>query len=235
MSADPTNGQSNIDVILKAMAPDRREAFLKSRNRLKQFNENDEILALAHYLDTVVVMVDGLTKNVAAAMTAHTEPMANLTAQLKRVAAELPSHANTLTPKTIRHWLACWAASILLVAPAAFFWGWISAQREQSNRLAAALSEAPQMGPWVAAHGGWATFHPTKDEKGNLFHALVLAVGRACHQTTCVALINGTTFMSAAAALLWEDSWRVLRALMVALALTRSNGGHGRAVRALGA
>ena len=25
MSADPTNGQSNIDVILKAMAPDRRE------------------------------------------------------------------------------------------------------------------------------------------------------------------------------------------------------------------
>ena len=99
MSADPTNGQSNIDVILKAMAPDRREAFLKSRNRLKQFNENDEILALAHYLDTVVVMVDGLTKNVAAAMTAHTEPMANLTAQLKRVAAELPSHANTVTPK----------------------------------------------------------------------------------------------------------------------------------------
>ena len=106
MSADPTNGQSNIDVILKAMAPDRREAFLRSRNRLKQFNENDEILALAHYLDTVVVMVDGLTKNVAAAMTAHTEPMANLTAQLKRVAAELPSHANTLTPKTIRRWLA---------------------------------------------------------------------------------------------------------------------------------
>ena len=141
---------------------------------LKQFNENDEILALAHYLDTVVVMVDGLTKNVAAAMTAHTEPMANLTAQLKRVAAELPSHANTLTPKTIRRWLACWAASILLVAPAAFFWGWISAQREQSNRLAATLAEAPQIGPWVAAHGGWATFHPTKDEKGNLFHTLVI-------------------------------------------------------------
>ena len=46
MSADPTNGQSNIDVILKAIAPERREAFLKSRNRLKQFNENDEILAL---------------------------------------------------------------------------------------------------------------------------------------------------------------------------------------------
>ena len=102
MSAEPTNGQSNLDVILKAMTPERREAFLKSRNRLKQFNENDEILAVAHYLDTVVDMVDGLTKNMAAAMTAHTEPMANLTAQLKRVEAELPSHANTLTPKTIR-------------------------------------------------------------------------------------------------------------------------------------
>jgi phenylalanine ammonia-lyase len=35
-----------------------------------------------------------------------------------------------------------------------------------------------------------------------------------------VALINGTTFMSAAAALLWEDSWRVQRALLGALALT---------------
>jgi histidine ammonia-lyase len=35
-----------------------------------------------------------------------------------------------------------------------------------------------------------------------------------------VALVNGTTFMSAAAALLSEDSWRVLRALIGALALT---------------
>jgi hypothetical protein len=174
MSADPTNGQSNIDVILKAMAPERREAFLRSRNRLKQFNENDEILALAHYLDTVVVMVDGLTKNVATAMTAHTEPMANLTAQLKRVEAELPSHANALTPKTIRRWLAWWAASILLVASVSFFWGWISAQREQPNRLAATLAEAPQIGPWVAAHGGWATFYPTKDARGKSYHSLVI-------------------------------------------------------------
>ena len=60
MSADPANGQSNLDVILKAMAPERRETFLRARNRLKQFNENDELLAVAHYLDTVVVMVDGL-------------------------------------------------------------------------------------------------------------------------------------------------------------------------------
>jgi hypothetical protein len=155
MSADPTNGQSNIEVILKAMAPERRETFLRARNRLKQFNENDELLAVAHYLDTVVDMVDGLTENVAVAMTAYTEPMANLTAQLKRVEAELPSHANALTPKTIWRWLACWAASILLVAPAAFFWGWISAQREQSNSVATTLAEAPQIGPWVVAHGGW--------------------------------------------------------------------------------
>ena len=35
MSADPTDGQSNIDVILNGMAPDRREAFLRSRNRLQ--------------------------------------------------------------------------------------------------------------------------------------------------------------------------------------------------------
>ena len=55
MSADPTNGQSNIDVILKAMAPERREAFLRARNRLKQFNENDEILALAAGTDLKLV------------------------------------------------------------------------------------------------------------------------------------------------------------------------------------
>ena len=30
MSADSTNGPSNIDVILKAMAPERREAFLRA-------------------------------------------------------------------------------------------------------------------------------------------------------------------------------------------------------------
>ena len=67
--------------------------------------------------NTVVVMVDGLTKNVAAAMTAHTEPMANLTAQLKRVAAELPSHANTVTPKTIRRWLAWLDVGLWSFAP----------------------------------------------------------------------------------------------------------------------
>ena len=41
-------------------------------------------------------------------------------------------------------------------------------------RERAGFIEAPQIGPWVAAHGGWATFHPTKDEKGNLFHTLVI-------------------------------------------------------------
>ncbi|MBV9644826.1 MAG: hypothetical protein JO334_14790 [Verrucomicrobia bacterium] len=57
---------------------------------LKQFNEHDEILALVHYLDAAVVMVDRSTKNVAAAMTPASEPMANLTAQLKRVAPNSP-------------------------------------------------------------------------------------------------------------------------------------------------
>ena len=83
-------------------------------------------------------------------------------------------------------------ASILLVAPATFFWGWISAQREQSNRLAATLAEAPQIGPWVAAHGGWATFHPTKDEKGNLFHTLVIHL----HGTDVGTNVAGDGFMN---------------------------------------
>ena len=33
------------------------------RLRLKRFNENDELLAVASYLDTLVILVDGLTKN----------------------------------------------------------------------------------------------------------------------------------------------------------------------------
>jgi hypothetical protein len=54
-----------------------------------------------------------------------------------------------------------------------FFLGLISAQREQSNRLATTLTEAPEIGPWVAAHGGWATFYPTKDDKGKSYRTLV--------------------------------------------------------------
>jgi hypothetical protein len=55
-----------------------------------------------------------------------------------------------------------------------FFWGWISAQREQSNRLAATLAEAPNVGSWIVAHGGWATFHPTKDDMGKSYRTLII-------------------------------------------------------------
>ena len=34
--------------------------------------------------------------------------------------------------------------------------------------------EAPQIGLWVAAHGGWATFYPTKDDRGKSYHTLVI-------------------------------------------------------------
>jgi hypothetical protein len=70
VSTEPENdGQSDLEAILDRVAPDpeRRAEFLKSRLRLKEFNENDEILALANYLDTVVVLVDGLTGNLARA------------------------------------------------------------------------------------------------------------------------------------------------------------------------
>jgi hypothetical protein len=40
--------------------------------------------------------------------------------------------------------------------------------------LAATLAEAPQIAPWVAAHGGWATFYPTKDDKGKSYHTLLI-------------------------------------------------------------
>jgi hypothetical protein len=61
------NGQSNLDAILERIAPEKRAEFLRSRLRIKQFQENDEILAVASYLDTIVVLVDGLTKNLSPA------------------------------------------------------------------------------------------------------------------------------------------------------------------------
>ena len=52
-----------------------------------------------------------------------------------------------------------------------FFLGPDIAQREQSNRLATTLTQPSQTGPWVEAHGGWATFYPTKDDS---YHTLVI-------------------------------------------------------------
>jgi hypothetical protein len=63
MSDEANNGQTDLDAVLERIPPEKRAQFLRSRLRLKQFEENDEILAIANYLDTVVILVDELTKN----------------------------------------------------------------------------------------------------------------------------------------------------------------------------
>jgi hypothetical protein len=61
---EPTNGQTDLDAVLERISPDKREAFLRSRLRLKQFSENDEFLAIAAYLDNYAVLINAFTKDV---------------------------------------------------------------------------------------------------------------------------------------------------------------------------
>jgi hypothetical protein len=57
------NEQTDLETILERIAPERKAEFLRLRLRLKRFDENDELLAVASYLDTLVVLVDGITKS----------------------------------------------------------------------------------------------------------------------------------------------------------------------------
>lgn len=63
MSEPIENGDSDLDAIVARIAPERQAEFLRTRIRLKKYHENDEILAIADYLATTVILVDGLTKN----------------------------------------------------------------------------------------------------------------------------------------------------------------------------
>jgi hypothetical protein len=55
--------ESHLDAVLQRISPDKRASFLRAQMRVKQFNENDEVLALANYLDNFAVLIDGLTQN----------------------------------------------------------------------------------------------------------------------------------------------------------------------------
>ena len=60
-SAQP-NGESDLEAILKRIAPERRVEFLRWRERIKRHGDNDELLAVAGYLDTSVVLMDLLSR-----------------------------------------------------------------------------------------------------------------------------------------------------------------------------
>ena len=49
------NGESDLEAIIEKMAPERRVALLRWRERIKRYGDNDELLAVVGYLDTSVV------------------------------------------------------------------------------------------------------------------------------------------------------------------------------------
>jgi len=55
-------GESDLEAIIKRIAPERRVDFLRWRERVKRHGENDELLAVVGYLDTSVVLMDLLSR-----------------------------------------------------------------------------------------------------------------------------------------------------------------------------
>lgn len=60
MSDTETNGTTDLDAILAHISPEHREAFLRSRLRLKKFSEDDEVLAIATHLENFAVVIGDL-------------------------------------------------------------------------------------------------------------------------------------------------------------------------------
>jgi hypothetical protein len=83
-----TNGEkSDLDSILARLTPEQQAAFLKWRERIRRFAENDEILSLSGYLDTCVRLVDIMTREIDAgvkACPAHVRQAAAEQAELMR-------------------------------------------------------------------------------------------------------------------------------------------------------
>jgi hypothetical protein len=56
------NGESDLEAIIERLAPERRVDFLRWRERVKRYGDNDELLAMVGYLDTSVVLMDLLSR-----------------------------------------------------------------------------------------------------------------------------------------------------------------------------
>ncbi|SRR6266481_1737106 len=53
---NPASSTSDVDAILEKISPDKRADFLRWRQRLGRFADNDEILTIAGYLDAFLVV-----------------------------------------------------------------------------------------------------------------------------------------------------------------------------------
>jgi hypothetical protein len=55
-------GPSDLEAIIEKVAPERRADFLKWRERLRRYNDNDEVLAVVGYMDTLLVATERLAR-----------------------------------------------------------------------------------------------------------------------------------------------------------------------------
>jgi hypothetical protein len=84
---NPNGNPSDLASILARLGPEQRAALLQWRERIRRFQENDEILALTGYLDTCVRLVDIMTRDIEAgvkACPAHVRQAAAEQAELMR-------------------------------------------------------------------------------------------------------------------------------------------------------
>ena len=92
------NGQTDLDTVLERISPEHREAFLRSRLRLRKFEEHDELLAIATHLDSFAVVIGDLSSNVVA----RPEPSKEVESTRKEL-SELAEAVKALQPQDKAH------------------------------------------------------------------------------------------------------------------------------------
>jgi hypothetical protein len=95
------NGPTDLDAVLERITPEKRADFVLARMRLKQFHENDEILALANYLDNFAVLIDGLTKNLREAESKHLSALLKACRSCLKESLSMASKQAALSAKQI--------------------------------------------------------------------------------------------------------------------------------------
>src|ERR1700745_642423 len=91
----PPNGDTHLEAVIERIAPERRVDFLRWRERIKRHGDNDELLALAGYLDTSVVLMDLLTRE------AQPEAIKQALAAVEKASKDQATAAARIPPLTV--------------------------------------------------------------------------------------------------------------------------------------
>jgi hypothetical protein len=189
------NGQSDLDAVLERMTPERKAEFLRLRLRLKDFHENDEVLAVASYMDTIVILIDRITGNLAS-LIRHSGPngsnapepalvqeFRDIRPRLEECIQKLDSQRKqpsrpyyNLRPrwKTIGIAAAGGIALLAITAWIGFLVGANHAHKADFNGATKALWIGDGLGPWLASNGGYIAFYGIKESDGKVFHRLIV-------------------------------------------------------------